>query len=128
MDGISELLAADRKTLAPLGTAAFQHQAPILRAHANEKPMRLGTMTRIGLKSPNSLSHDIPSVLRRTVNVSERVRGVSITLTVLQSASSSRIQPVVNPCPFGLSPKFSTPVEKTVENRPKECFPSVFIG
>jgi hypothetical protein len=25
----------------------------------------------------------------------------------------------VNPCTFGLSPKFSTPVEKAVENRPK---------
>ena len=41
--------------------------------------MRLGAVTRIGLKSPNSLSHDIPSVLRRTVNVSERVQGVSIS-------------------------------------------------
>ena len=45
--------------------------------------MRFGAMTRIGLKSPNSLSHDIPSVLRRTVNVSERVQGVSISDGVL---------------------------------------------
>ena len=58
--------------------------------------MRLGAVTRIGLKSPNSLSHDIPSVLRRTVNVSERVRGVSIfdecvRVGVLPMACSGRI-------------------------------------
>ena len=57
--------------------------------------MRLGAMTRIGLKSPNSLSHDIPSVLRRTVNVSERVQGVSISeeyvrVGVLLTAGSGR--------------------------------------
>ena len=57
--------------------------------------MRLRAVTRIGLKSPNSLSHDIPSVLRRTVNVSERVQGVSIfpdcvRVGVLLGAHSSR--------------------------------------
>ena len=57
--------------------------------------MRLGAMTRIGLKSPNSLSHDIPSVLRRTVNVSQGVQGVSIfeecvRVGVLLSAGSGR--------------------------------------
>lgn len=41
--------------------------------------MRLRAVTVVGLKSPNSLSHDIPSVLRRTVNVNERVQGVSIS-------------------------------------------------
>src|SRR3954470_2094576 len=43
---------------------------------------------------------------------------------VLQSASFSRPRPHVqgaaNPCSFGLSPEFSTPVEKPVENRPNE--------
>jgi hypothetical protein len=57
--------------------------------------MRLGAMTRVGLKSPNSLSHDIPSVLRRTVNVSEGVPGVSISeecvrVGVLPMAGSGR--------------------------------------
>src|SRR5689334_14228645 len=34
------------------------------------------------------------------------------------SLRPSRADPAaVNPCAFGLSPKFSTPVEKTVENR-----------
>ncbi len=57
-----ELLAADRQTLPPLRAAAFQHEAAILRAHANEESMRLRAVTLVGLKSPNSLSHDIPSV------------------------------------------------------------------
>jgi hypothetical protein len=79
--------------------------------------MRLGAVTRVGLKSPNSLSHDIPSVLRRTVNVSERVQGVSISeecvrVGVLPMAGSGRSDSMRF---FGLSPKFSTPVEKTVE-------------
>ena len=79
--------------------------------------MRLGPMTRIGLKSPNSLSHDIPSVLRRTVNVSERVQGVSISEECVTVGLLLRPSPaVVIPCAFGLSPEFSTPVEKTVEN------------
>ena len=57
--------------------------------------MRLRAVTRIGLKRANSLSHDIPSVLRRTVNVSERVQGVSIfpdcvRVGVLLAAGSGR--------------------------------------
>jgi hypothetical protein len=82
--------------------------------------MRLRAVTRIGLKSPNSLSHDIPSVLRRTVNVSERIQGVSISEECVRVCVLQRSTPaVVIPCAFGLSPKFSTPVEKTVENRPE---------
>ena len=57
--------------------------------------MRLRAVTRIGLKRANSLSHDIPSVLRRTVNVSEGLQGVSIFLDcvrvgVLLAAGSGR--------------------------------------
>ena len=80
--------------------------------------MRLRAVTRIGLKSPNSLSHDIPSVLRRTVNVSERVLRVSIKRQVCYSRRPfSKHSSAVIPCTFGLFPEFSTPVEKTVENR-----------
>ena len=75
-------------------------------------------MTRVGLKRSNSLSHDIPSVLRRTVNVSERIERVSIIVECVRvSVLLQSIPAVVIPCAFGLSPKFSTPVEKTVENR-----------
>jgi hypothetical protein len=55
------LLAGDRQALPAFGAAAFQHQSAVLGAHTHEKPMRLLAMTRVGLKSPNSLSHDIPS-------------------------------------------------------------------
>ena len=89
--------------------------------------MRLRAMTRIGLKSPNSLSHDIPSVLRRTVNVSERIQGVSISEECVRVCVLQRSTPaVVIPCAFGLSPKFSTPVEKTVENRPESIAGACF--
>ena len=82
--------------------------------------MRFRAVTRVGLKSPNSLSHDIPSVLRRTVNGSERLQGVSISEEcVTVGVLLWPVPAVVIPCAFGLSPKFSTPVEKTVENSPE---------
>src|SRR5256885_15543559 len=44
--------------------------------------------------------------------------------SVLQSASFQSggpgLKTAVNPCSFGLSPEFSTPVEKPVENPPNE--------
>src|SRR5215475_6363761 len=44
--------------------------------------------------------------------------------SVLQSASFFRrlqtVNAAANPCSFGLSPEFSTPVEKPVENRRNE--------
>ena len=55
--------------------------------------MRLRAVTRVGLKSANSLSHDIPSVLRRTVNVSERVRGVSIFVEYVRVGLRLKRQP-----------------------------------
>jgi hypothetical protein len=57
----SQLLAADSEPLPAFGAAALQHQAAIFGAHSHQKPMRLLAVTRIGLKSPDSLSHDIPS-------------------------------------------------------------------
>lgn len=42
--------------------------------------MRLLAMARIGLKSSNSLSHDNPSEMKRTVNVSDSLEGVSISV------------------------------------------------
>jgi hypothetical protein len=54
-----QLLAADGEALAALGAPALQDQAAVLGAHAHQKPMRLLAVTRVGLKSPDSLSHDI---------------------------------------------------------------------
>jgi hypothetical protein len=56
-----QLLAADSEALPALCAPALQHQAAIFGAHTHQKPMRLLAVTRIGLKSPDSLSHDIPS-------------------------------------------------------------------
>ena len=56
-----QLFAADGQTLAPLRTAAFQHQPPVFGAHADQKPVRPLAAARIRLKRANSLSHDIPS-------------------------------------------------------------------
>lgn len=58
--------------------------------------------------------------MNRTFNVSERVPRVSIGLDcVLESASFTGRQFLTSAiqCAFGLFPKFSTPVEKPVENR-----------
>ena len=59
--GISDLLAANSKTLAALRTSPLQHEAPVLGAHPHQKPMRALAVARVGLKRPHSLSHDIPS-------------------------------------------------------------------
>ena len=55
-----QLLAANGETLAAFGAPALQHQATVLRAHPHEEPMRLLAMTRVGLKSPDSLGHEFP--------------------------------------------------------------------
>jgi hypothetical protein len=85
-------------------------------------------VARVGLKRANSLGHDFsasalratarPASVERTVNVSHRFRGCQSTARngVCYSRRLFRpIRPAANPCSFGLSPKFSTPVEKTVE-------------
>jgi hypothetical protein len=74
-----QLLAADGQALTALGPPSLQHEAAVFSAHTHEKPMRLLAMTRIGLKSPDSLGHDIPSRCKRNFNGSGSVRGVSIT-------------------------------------------------
>ena len=56
-----QLFAADRQAFSAFGAAALQHQAAVFGAHSHQKPMRLLAVARVGLKSPNSLSHDIPS-------------------------------------------------------------------
>src|SRR5881628_688894 len=80
--------------------------------------MRPFPVTRVWLKRALSF-HGHPSSEKRTANVSERIPIVSINLEVCYSRRpSSAVSGPDIPCVFGLSPKFSTPVEKTVENRP----------
>jgi hypothetical protein len=49
------LFAAHGETLAPLRPTPFQHEAAVLRAHANQEPVCALTMARIGLKSTDTL-------------------------------------------------------------------------
>jgi hypothetical protein len=70
------LSGADRQPLAALGSAALEHQAPVLGAHTHEEPMRLPTMSRIRLKRPLPLH--ISPMPERTANVSVRVWKVSM--------------------------------------------------
>jgi hypothetical protein len=55
------LFGTDSEAFTPFRAAAFEHQPAVLRAHANQKPVRALTMARIGLKSTDTLCHDIPS-------------------------------------------------------------------
>src|SRR5262249_23738883 len=88
-------------------------------AHSHPKAVRPLSAARIRLKSPFSL-HGSPAPFRdprwnRTANVSS-LRSDRATVSVLQEGRS-RLHPLVTrgPWPFGLSPEFSTPVEKSVE-------------
>jgi hypothetical protein len=108
--------AADRQTLAPLGAAALQDETPVLGGHAHEKTVRPRAMARIWLKCSDTLSHVDPFDEERTANVSGRFRGVSTRVVCVRvSVLHETSRPRKIRCAFGLSPKFSTPVEKTVE-------------
>src|SRR3954464_5424285 len=52
---------------------------------------------------------------------SKSVNGRRVCYSLRPSPGGVRtVQGAANPCSFGLSPEFSTPVEKPVENRPNE--------
>src|SRR6185503_8879648 len=124
--------AADGEPFAALRTAPLEHEPPVLGAHAHEESVRLLPVTRIGLKRAHSLGHEIPS-RRRAVRASARQTALIEPLMLsngfreCQSTGAQECATVgvllwpvpaaVDPCSFGLSPEFSTPVEKTVENR-----------
>ena len=124
---VRPLLARDCQALPPLGAAPLQNQSAILAAHPDEKSVRTLPAACIGLKRAFTF-HRGASVEKRTLNVSEAVPSVSIAPggseecqsrpNVLESPSFTAVVSFRRaPCTFGLSPKFSTPVEKTVENR-----------
>jgi hypothetical protein len=122
------LFAADSQPLSPLRAAALQDKATILAAHADKKPVRPRSMTRVGLKRALPL-HSVLRKSKRTFNRSEGVRGVSNRMALCYSRRPSRAWRGASrysprgPCRFGLSPEFSTPVEKTVENPRKTSLP-----
>ena len=123
------LLVTHSEPLPALRPAALEHQTPVLGAHAHEKAVRPFAAPRVGLKRALALRHEIPS-LYPTLSVlpvnhvpreSNRQcyrtlsKGVNegrfcakfFTFSAIHSSRS-------NSCVFGLPPKFSTPVEKTV--------------
>ena len=126
------LFAADRQALPALGAAALQDESPVFRAHANQKSMCTAAAAFIRLESPlpfHRLLRECEvgvAVLRLSANEERTFNGIGRFLTVsiarafvlqspvLRRAFTSLFSPR-SACRFGLSPKFSTPVEKTVE-------------
>jgi len=88
-----QLFAADGQALAPLRTAAFQHQPPVFRAHADQKPVRPLAAARIRLKRADSLSHDIPSRRNEPSMLANRSEKCQSMPSVLMSAPFSWPRP-----------------------------------
>ena len=88
-----QLFAADGQTLAPLRTAAFQHQPPVFGAHADQKPVRPLAAARIRLKRADSLSHDIPSRRNEPSMLANRSEKCQSMPSVLMSAPFSWPRP-----------------------------------
>ena len=105
---------AYRQAFSPLCTPPLKYQTAILRAHSNQKPMGFPAPPGVRLERPlplhiPSLGNE-PSMLAFTFGRCQ-CRPVCVTVRSLHESKS----PLQGPCTFGLSPKFSTPVEKTVE-------------
>ena len=97
------LFAADRETLAPLGTTAFQDEPAILGGHTDQESVGLFPMPVIRLKRAFSLGHRVSRganasflwtlrlrAMNRTVNGSERLERVSIGTTLCYSLRPSQ--------------------------------------
>src|SRR5262245_28101658 len=112
------LFAANSEAFTPFCTPSLQHEAAVLRTHSHKKPMSLLAASSIGLKSPLSLhcesfsSNNKPSMVANAFLRCQLAR-LCVRVGGFRESSSRRYWA----CAFGCSPKFSTPVEKTVENR-----------
>src|SRR6266852_2509827 len=69
---LNSLFAADRQPLAPLGAAPLQHQTAVLRAHADQKPVRAFAPAGVGLERTLSLHR----FLRKSTRICNRSEGV----------------------------------------------------
>ena len=73
-------LTADRQTLAAFRAPALEDETSVLRAHPHQESVRPFAVAIVGLERALSLhAQDFPSIWKRTDNVSERVRKVSIS-------------------------------------------------
>jgi hypothetical protein len=112
------LLAADSQAFTPFRTPPLQHKAAVFGTHSYEKPMSFLAAASIGLKCPLSLhcesfcSNIKPSMVANAFLRCQLVR-LCVTVGGFRESSPRRSRA----CAFGCSPKFSTPVEKTVEIR-----------
>ena len=112
------LLAADGQAFTTFRTPPLQHKSAVFRTHSHEKPMCFLAAPRIGLKSSLSLhcesfcSNNKPSMVANAFLRCQLAR-LCVRVGGFRESSPRRSRA----CAFGCSPKFSTPVEKTVEIR-----------
>jgi hypothetical protein len=110
----------DGQPFAAFGPTALQDNAPVLRVHPNKKPMGAAASPTIGLKSTFHWTPGWVSIPWRNSNRNEPRKSVSM----FDGSGGYRIvsfkDRVVESRAFSreaIRPKFSTPVEKTVEIR-----------
>lgn len=121
---LRQLFAADRQPFPALRPPALQDQAAVLGAHPDEEAVRPLAVTRVRLKCALSL-HGSPSRETELSILANRFVGCQLRRPPGCATVSGlpRDSPPAAMRAFGLSPEFSTPVEKTVENprNPSSC-------
>jgi hypothetical protein len=118
MKHIRPLLAGDGQPFSAFCAASFQDEPTVLRAHTDEKTVRPLPSAGVGLKRAFTfhgilLVENEPSMLANAFGECQLTAGCVTVGVLSRSAVRSGIRSML----FGLPPKFSTPVEKTVENR-----------
>jgi hypothetical protein len=129
------LSGADGQPFPPFGAPSLEHVTAVFCAHPNQKAVGFPAASRVRLERPFPLH--IPSFFgtnrqcyssfesRIVCSESARLLLAHYSRLTAQNdgfcATVASFRPAAAPpqgsCTFGLSPKFSTPVEKTVEIR-----------
>ena len=112
--GPSGLFRADGQTFPALRAPSLENESAVFRAHTLEEAVTTLPAQVVRLESAlalhETLAMDEPTMLRAFS------KGVNARAFVLESRSfTERRTHAGTSCAFGLSPKFSTPVEKAVE-------------
>jgi hypothetical protein len=124
------LFAADSETLPALGASPLQHEPAVFRAHPDQKSVRplapasVRLECALALHEPSFRGRNEPSMLSNGFDQCQWNDGLCYSRRPSREPSGNT-RPT--PCAFGLSPKFSTPVEKTVEKR-RESSPDQQAG
>src|SRR5437867_6394903 len=115
------LFAADCETLAALGASPLQHEPAVFRAHSDQKsvcplaPAGVRLKCALTLHEPSFRGRNEPSMLSNGFEQCQCDDRLCYSRRPSKERSDGNARP--SPWAFGLSPKFSTPVEKTVEKR-----------